>query len=236
MASKIQNHLSMTQSPFVFIFIFSLLAACRTSVNPNEWVVSTGTCWNTFTVSKAGDPIPRSLTACDKVVVLPATAMAADFQAETKFKSRVAGFINVTYQWAITDPVAFIKSAKSVTSSDTDSDHKIDPNVLEEIENSVVDKMLIDVIREYTPSKEAGVDEKQVEDDLGVLTRSQFMDRGVAFYNMSVNINFSPQTEEALDVISALKIYKDNGEEALGREVIRQKAGATKVLVQQKGE
>jgi hypothetical protein len=62
------------------------------------------------------------------------------------------------------------------------------------------------------------------------------MDRGVAFYNMSVNINFSPQTEEALDVISALKIYKDNGEEALGREVIRQKAGATKVLVQQKGE
>jgi hypothetical protein len=61
---------------------------CKGRVNPNEWVVSTATCWNTMTISKAGDVIPRLLTACDRMIVLPATELAADFTTETKFQNR----------------------------------------------------------------------------------------------------------------------------------------------------
>jgi len=94
--------------------------------------------------------------------------------------------------------------------------------------------MLIDLIREYTPSKEAGIDEKQVETDLMDLCKLKFANRGVTLFNPSVNINFSQQTETALDVISALKFYQANNETELGREVIKAKAGATTIVVENK--
>lgn len=222
----------MKQKIFSFLpllAIIALLASCRPVVNPNEWVVSTGTCWNTMTVTKAGQIIPRLLTPCDRMVILPATAMAADFECETKFQNRVAGKVNITYQWLITDPIAFIQSAKSVTSSPTDGSNKIDPNALEAIENAVVDKMLIDLIREYTPTKEAGLDELQIEKDLYELSRAELANRGVQFENMSINVTFTPQIEEALDIISALQFYEAKGERELGVKVIQQKAGAANI-------
>jgi hypothetical protein len=163
------------------------------------------------------------------MVILPATALSADFECETKFKDRVAGKINITYQWYITDPILFIQSAKSITSSPTSSDKKIDPAALEAIENSVVDKMLIDLIREYTPTKEAGLDELQIERDLHELSKAELAGRGVMFENMSINVTFTPQIEEALDIISALQFYEAKGERTLGTEVIKQKAGAANI-------
>ena len=217
------------------IFQFSLLLfittfiSCRSIVNPNEWVVSTSTCWNTMSVTKAGESIPRLHLACDRMIILPATFMAADITVDTKFQDRVAGIVNLTYQWRITEPVKFISSAKSITSSPTDGDSKIDVNALEAIENSVVDKMTMDVIREYTPSKQAGLDELTIEKEVFELCKSRFNDRGIEFANMSVNVKFSPQIEEALDVISALKFYETNGEKDLGEAVIKAKAGATTI-------
>jgi hypothetical protein len=166
------------------------------------------------------------------MVILPATFMAADFMVETKFENRVAGKINLTYQWRISEPIKFISSAKSITSSPTDGDKKIDVTALETIENSVVDKMIIDVIREYTPNKSAGLDELAIEKDVFELCKNRFSDRGVEFASMSVNVNFSPQIEEALDVISALKFYETNGEKELGKDVIRAKAGAANIQSQ----
>lgn len=218
---------------FTFFSILALLlTSCRPTVNPNEWVITTATCWNTMTVSKAGDIFPKLYTTCDRAIVLPATEMSAEIQTETKFANRVAGNVSIAYQWRISDPLAFIRSAKSVVSSPTDDNHKIDPNALEVIENAVVDKILIDIIREYTPNKLAGTDELTIEKDLNKLVESQIAERGVEFSNMSVNVNFSPQTEEALDVISALKFYQQNGEEELGRKVIVEKAGATSITTQ----
>jgi hypothetical protein len=183
-----------------------------------------------MSVTKAGDLFPRTfVSSCDRVIVLPATELAADFVVSTKFQSRVAGQVTITYQWRIADPILFIQSAKSITSANTNDDHKVDPNVLETIENSVVDKILIDLIREYTPSKPAGIDELQIELDLQTLVQSQIKQRGVEFSNMSINVDFSEQTEEALDVVSALKFYEANNELDLGRKVIEAKAGATVV-------
>lgn len=210
------------------------LVSCKPRVNPNEWVVSTGTCWNTMTVSKAGDIVPRLYTPCDRMVILPATELAADFTTETKFKNRVAGEINMTYQWRISDPIQFIQSAKSITSSSTDSDHKIDPDALEIVENAVVDKLLINLIREYTPNQLAGTDELVVERDLARLCKDKMQDRGVVFSNMSININFTPQIEEALDIISAIQFYESNGLRELGEEVIIRKAGAANITTNNK--
>lgn len=210
----------------------TMTLGCRSIVNPNEWVVSTDNCWNTMSVTKAGDYVPKLYTNCDRMVIMPATFMAADFAVETKFENRVAGTVHLAYQWRISDPVKFISSAKSITSSPTDEDHKVEADALEAVENSVVDKMIIDVIREYTPNKSAGLDELTIEKEVFSLCKSRFAERGVEFASMSVNVNFSPQIEEALDVMSALKFYEANGEKELGKEVIRAKAGSATIITQ----
>ena len=218
----------------LFILLAVTMLSCQSRVNPGEWVVSTATCWNTMTVSKAGNLIPRLITTCDRIVILPATELAAEFKTETKFAQRVAGTIEITYQWRITNPIEFINSAKSITSSATSEGHKIDPNALEAIENAIVDKLLINLVREYTPTvAPTDIDELKIEKHLQELAKEGFTDRGVEFNNLSVNVNLSPQAEEALDVISALNFYKENGQEELGRKIIEAKAGATKIVINQ---
>ena len=210
-----------------------LLQACKGRINPNEWVVSTSTCWNEMQVLKAGQPIPRLLTACDRLVILPATELSAEFKSETKFAQRLAGTIELTYQWRITDPIEFVQSAKSIVSTPTIGDHKVDPEKLESVENAVVDKLLINLIREYTPNIDAkDIDELVIENELQELSDRSFQSRGIEFSNLSVNVTLSPQAEEALDIISALNFYKENGEEELGRKVIEAKAGATNITIE----
>jgi hypothetical protein len=206
-----------------------ILSSCQSKVNPSEWVVSTATCWNTMTVSKAGDVIPRLYSTCDRMVILPATFMSMEFKCDTKFAGKVQGSVAFTGQWRISDPQIFIQNAKSITSSNTTDGNKIDVNALEELENGVVDKMLIDLLREYTPDKEPGIDELQIERDLAELARTKLSNRGVEFANTSINVVFSPQTEEALDAISALKFYRINNEEEFGRQIILNKALSPKL-------
>lgn len=218
----------------LFILLAVTMMSCQSKVNPGEWVVSTATCWNTMTVSKAGNLVPRLITTCDRMVILPATDLGAEFKTETKFAQRVAGTIEITYPWRISDPIQFIKSAKSITSSPTNEGHKIDPDALEAIENAVVDKLLINLVREFTPTiAPTDIDELKIEKQLQELAKDMFAERGIEVNSLSVNVNLSPQAEEALDVISALNFYKENDQEELGRKIIEAKAGATKVIINQ---
>lgn len=221
----------MKKTLFV-LFTALLLSSCKGKINPNEWVVSTSTCWNEMNVLKAGQPIPRLLSTCDRLIILPATELSAEFKTETKFAKRLAGMVEMTYQWRITNPIEFVGSAKSIVSSPTSEGHKINPDKLESVENAVVDKLLINLIREYTPKIDpSDIDELTIEKELQKISATAFSDRGIEFSNLSVNVNLSPQAEEALDVISALNFYRENGEEELGRKIIEAKAGATNITI-----
>lgn len=217
----------------LFIFATAIMLSSCGRTNPNEWVLATGDCWNNIEVLKAGQMLPRSMTTCDRAIILPATELAAEFVIETKFKNRLAGTVAMTYQWTIVDPIAFSRSAKSLVSTSAGGTEKIDPDKLESIENSVVDKLMADIVRGYTPGIDAkDINELIIEKDLQALADRDLLNRGVQYSNMSVNVDLSPQAEEALDVISALQFYRDNGEEELGRRIIEAKAGATNISVQ----
>ena len=189
-----------------------------------------------MTVSKAGDLIPRGFTSCDRKIILPATNMAGELKVETKFLGNVGGEVSMSYNWRITDPILFMQSAKSLLSADADGDSKVDPNALEEIESSVMDKVLGDIMREYTPNKKPAIGSLDVEKDLYGLIASKASGRGVEFSNISLNIYFSDQMEEALDVAAALNFYKEIGELELGRKVIEAKAGAPHITTVVKNE
>ena len=209
-----------------------LLSSCMPSANPNEWIITTTTCWNTISVLKAGSPIPHLYTTCDCMIALPSSELGMELECETKFAGRAAGIVSVSGNWRISDPEIFIQNAKSLVSSTTSEGHKVNPDALEEVENRVVDKMWKDVIRELTPKMQViNLSEKEIEDSLLVLANTKLTGRGVSFSGMSVNVDFSPQTEEALDAASALQIYNDLEQEELGKEIIKAKAGATTITI-----
>jgi hypothetical protein len=216
----------------MFLFVLSILASsCMSRVNPNEWVITTTNCWNSINVQKAGQVVPRMITTCDRAIILPATDLAAELNCETKFKNKVAGSVSITYMWRIVEPDLFVKSAKSIVSSPTDTDHRVANEAIEQIENQSVDKFVIDAIRSLTPDMTAGIQELEFEKVLEEKIQDFMDSRGVDCHSFSVNINFGPQTEQALDVISAIGFYKSAGEEEFGRQVILNQAQSSKVVV-----
>lgn len=182
-----------------------------------------------MTVSRAGDYIPRLYTKNDRMIILPATYLSAEFSVTSKFQNRVSGIVNISYQWRISDPIKFINNAKSLTSCPTDDHYKVSVDALEALENSVVDKMVMDVIREYTLNKSASTDCLIMEREIFQLCETRFSDRGISFASMPVDVKFSAQIEEALDVSSTLELYKLIGQEELGKKVIEAKAGAANI-------
>lgn len=220
---------------FLFLSIVLFFVSCRTRTNPNEWLLTTSNCWNTINVAKAGDMVPRLFTSCDRVIVLPATELAGEFKTQTKFKDKIAGIIQLTYQWRISDPSLFVKNAKSVISSPTDAadDYKIDPNRLEVIENNVVDKYLIDILRELTVNYPPDIAELELEKIFYNVIKQDLADRGVEFSNVSLNITLSEQLEEALDVLGALEFYKSKDQLELGKQIIVAKAGSASITTKE---
>lgn len=222
------------------VIIVSTLFSCRPKTNPNEWVVSTFTCWNEMTVSKAGDVYPRLIGACSRGLVLPATYMAAEFDTDTKIGNaqdgnRLAAKVSLSYQWRISDPIIFIGTAKSLVTNTGSNHEQVNVDILESVENAVVDKMVINLIREYTPTldprNQDDLDELKMEKDLQVIFDKQLAVRGVSIANLSLNVDLSDQVEEAQDVIGALNFYRANGEEELGRRIIEAQAGAPTIIV-----
>lgn len=234
---SISNHFSMKHIYLLFLLIVSSLAvtSCRARTNPNEWLITTDDCWNSVDSLKAGSVVPRLFTACDRAIILPATALSAELHCETKFRpgtqdtSRIAASLEIAYNWQIIAPTFFIRTAKSITSAGVDEDHKVLPEELEAIENSVVDKAVQDIVREYTPRVVVGTSELILEQELSSLLAPIFAARGVLITGMSINVTFSTQVEEALDVMAAYQIYKAQGMEELGKIVIANKAGAANI-------
>ncbi|HMU03847.1 MAG TPA: hypothetical protein PJ990_09495 [Saprospiraceae bacterium] len=212
-----------------FLLILSFFTACRSKVEPNEWVVSTTTCWNTIDTSKAGDLVPILLTKCDRMVRLPSTLMSGELQTTVKFNGKISSKISVTYQWSITDPIKFVHNSKSITSGPTDDSYRVDPLFLEEIENTVVDKSLINVIREITAKLDVDIVDLELEELIASKISDSNEKRGITFSNISLVVEQPAQIEEARDVISALKYYEELNEREFGEKVILAKAGAASI-------
>lgn len=208
---------------FSFLLLF---VSCIPSVTPNEFVVVTSDCWNHMEVIKAGKTPPRLITACDRKIVLPAYLMDGTAEVPARFLGDVKGIIKFDYQYEIIDAIKFVSSAKFVTSSQTDEKGVVDMNVLERAENSVIDKIIKDVTRDYIPTvNPVDIEESKIEVDILTPVNKRLEERGIVLSTMSVDVDFKQQTEQALDVISAYNLYKNAGIPEIGAKVIENQAG-----------
>ncbi|HEX8358423.1 MAG TPA: hypothetical protein VF610_13460 [Segetibacter sp.] len=206
----------------------------------NQQVVVSDDCGMTWKRINAGDAVPKGMAnPCYMKVVMPNYPMQGDSKFISNLKDRVRASIHIDYDYSITDPLSFIKQAKYLgkANTDADSDGALASSAFEGAENMVIDKRIKDV------SKAMFLKEDIVELDQAEIENSLLISANVVLEPLGVHLNFitltfdlDEQTRQAIDISTAMKIYESRNLQEVGKQVMVSRAGATKVIVENKTE
>ena len=126
--------------------------------------------------------------------------------------------------WEIADPLKFVTEAKELRGG---GDYTSDAS-LEIIESRLIDRHFHDISAKLLVDEDVkSFDQARFEARLTPELNKDMEQYGVRITAVSVVPEFGEQLETALDAAQALEVYKSIGEEALGKDIIRAKAGAT---------
>lgn len=221
---------------FINLILFSIVilaSSCNgcQKIPANKYVLNSDNYGKEWRQLGSTETVPRcNMPGCYNVY-LPATVMVGELGSTQRIgapgKSAKAKFL-ITYQWEISDPLSFIKEAKELKDGDYSTDGS-----LEFIEGRLVDKHFHDILgpRLAQETNVKDFDAVTFEKTFLPIINEDLNKFGIKILNLSFVVEFGPQLETAIDVAQALEFYESINEKELGREVIRQQAGATKVQV-----
>jgi len=205
----------------------------------NQQVVVSEDCGMTWKKINAGEAVPKAgLNMCYMKVVIPNFPMQGEATFISNLKDKVRANVHIDYDYSITDALAFIKQAKFLGKANVDADNEeAIGKSFEMAENMVIDKRIKDV------AKRIFVDEDIVELDQSEIENHLLTESNKALESLGVHLNFitlsfdlDEQTRQAIDVSTAMKIYESKGIQEIGKQVMSQRAGATKITVENKTE
>jgi hypothetical protein len=220
------------------LFGLFILQGCNYAKS-NQQVLVSDDCGVSWRMITAGQSVPKGgVNPCYMKVVVPNYSMQgnASFIANLKDKVKVRTLID--YDYNITDPLSFIKQAKYLGSAnaDADSDAALNANAFEGAENRVIDVRIRDVAKSILINEDiVELDQAELEDLLLEKINEVLKTRGVLLNFITLNFIPDEQTNQAIDVATAMKIYESKGLGDLGKQVISARAGATKISVTNKG-
>ncbi len=164
-------------------------------------------------------------------------------QGEMKFLANLEGKVKVIseidYDYNITEPLAFIREAKTLGKSNTDADstEALDQSAFEGAENRVIDKRLKDVAKRLFLAEDiVDLDQADLEEKLLTEANKVLERYGVKLNFITLTFLPDEQTRQAIDISTAIRIYKNNGIDDIGRSVMVARAGATQITVENKTE
>ena len=188
-------------------------------------------CGVTWELIPAGQTIPKRMLACELKTTIPGSPMTGESHFKTNFANKVKTNIDMDYEYEIIDPVKFITEAPYLAKTNSESDAvSTDNSRFESAENSIIDKRIKDIARELLLTIDiVEFDQSEFEDTLQTKVNKSLSSRGVRINYLSFVPTPSEQTEQAIDVATAMKIYESKGLQEVGKQVIANKAGATRV-------
>ena len=188
-------------------------------------------CGVTWELIPAGQTIPKRMLACELKTTIPGSPMTGESHFKTNFANKVKTNIDMDYEYEIIDPVKFITEAPYLAKTNSESDEvSADNSRFESAENSIIDKRIKDIARELLLDIDiVEFDQSEFEDTLQTQVNKSLASRGVRINYLSFVPTPSEQTEQAIDVATAMKIYESKGLQEVGKQVIANKAGATRV-------
>ena len=102
----------------------------------------------------------------------------------------------------------------------------------ESAENTIIDKRIKDIARELLGNTDiVDFDQSDFEEVLLDRANKNLEERGVRINYLSFVPIPSEQTAQAIDVATAMRIYESKNLQDVGKEVIKNKAGANRIIV-----
>ena len=212
-----------------FFLLTSLVSCDRSQANVQTLV--SNDCGVNWELIKPGQVIPSRLGPCALKTTIPGSPMTGESHFKTTFANKVKANIDMDYEYEIVDPVKFITEAPYLAKTNADPDDVSANNSrFESAENSIIDKRIKEEARELLQDVDiVEFDQSEFEDTLLTAVNKSLENRGVRLNFLSFVPTPTEQTEQAIDVATAMKIYESKGLQEVGKSVIANKAGATRV-------
>lgn len=213
------------------------LTSCDRS-QANVQTLISNDCGVNWELIKPGQVIPSRVGPCALKTTIPGSPMTGESHFKTTFANKVKANIDMDYEYEIIDPVKFITEAPYLAKTNADPDDVSANNSrFESAENSIIDKRIKESARELLQDVDiVEFDQSEFEDTLLSVVNKSLSNRGVQLNFLSFVPTPSEQTEQAIDVATAMKIYESKGLQEVGKSVIANKAGATKIEMSVKNE
>lgn len=207
-------------------------AGCA-KANANVQTLVTSNCGVSWQLIKPGETIPASIGYCSYRVTIPDYPMQGDTKFKTSFKDRVLAEVEVAYEYIIIDGAIFIGEAKYLGKKDSDADDTANSSKqYESAENAVIDKRIRDAATEMLLKEDiVEFSQAEFEDKLLTAVNAKLKDKGVRLNFISFVPIPEAQTRLAIDMMTAMKIYRSRGLDDLGKAVAAARAGATQIQV-----
>lgn len=218
------------------LLLLFVLQSCNYAKS-NQQVVVSDDCGMTWKKINAGDAVPKAgVNPCYMKVVIPNYPMQGESKFISNLKDRVRANVHIDYDYSIIEPLSFIKQAKFLGKANTDADdEKAVGEAFEGAENMVIDKRIKDVAKGvFVDADIVELDQSDMENHLLTESNKVLEPLGVRLNFITLTFDLDEQTRQAIDVSTAMKIYDSKGLQDVGKQVMIQKAGATKVIVKNK--
>jgi hypothetical protein len=206
----------------------------------NQQVVVSDDCGMNWKKINAGDAVPKGgLNACYMKVVIPNYPMQGESKFISNLKDRVRANVHIDYDYSITEPLSFIKQAKYIGKANVNADDPdaINESAFESAENMVIDKRIKDVAKAVFINEDiVELDQSEIETHLLNESNKILEPLGVRLNFITLTFDLDEQTRQAIDVSTAMKIYESKGLQEIGKQVMSQRAGAPKIVIENKTE
>jgi len=204
----------------------------------NQQVVVSDDCGMTWKKINAGDAVPvGGMNMCYMKVVIPNYPMQGDAIFISNLKDKVRANVHIDYDYSITEPLAFIKQAKYLGKANVNADdpEAINDKAFQMAENMVIDKRIKDVAKNIFIDEDiVELDQSDIENKLLLESNKILEELGVHLNFITLTFDLDEQTRQAIDVSTAMKIYESKGLIDVGKQVMSERAGATKINIENK--
>ena len=190
----------------------------------------TDDCGVTWKLIAAGKSVPKGVAnPCFYKVTIPDYPMQGDSRFKVVFAENVLASLDVSYDYTITNPMSFIQEAKYLGKTNSAEVG----TQFEAAENTVIDKRIKDAVRGRLSKEDVVTFSPSDFEDLLLPELNKLLQpRGVTVNFLSLVPVYDEQTAQAVDVATAMKIYTSKNLEKLGEQVIANRAGANRIVVE----
>jgi hypothetical protein len=204
------------------------LTSCSYAQSNVQTLITTD-CGVTWKLIKAGETIPNTSFACSYTTSIPNYPMQGEVAFKANFK-RVKARVNASYDYDIVDPTLFIQEAKYLARKGSGTDEASGDSRFEGAENSVIDKRIKELSGSMLAAQDiVEFDPSEFEDRLLVEMNKVLAQRGVRLNFITFVSTPDEQTRQAIDVVTAYRIYTEAGIKEEGKAIIVAKAGAANI-------